>query len=78
MLEARLEDLLTVPLAEARRQLGVRPETVAAIAPGHELAGQLDPRQVADEGDGVSAERDRDMSLGTGRGGGGVSRRTGA
>ncbi|MCY1007158.1 Coq4 family protein [Nannocystis pusilla] len=36
MLEARLEDLLTVPLAEARRRLGVRPETVAAIAPGHE------------------------------------------
>ncbi|PCC67197.1 Coenzyme Q (ubiquinone) biosynthesis protein Coq4 [Nannocystis exedens] len=43
MLEARLEDLLPVPLTEARRRLGVRPETVAAIAPGHEswLANRL-------------------------------------
>ncbi|WAS89828.1 Coq4 family protein [Nannocystis punicea] len=36
MLEARLEDLLPVPLAEARARLGLRPETIAAIAPGHD------------------------------------------
>lgn len=36
MLEAPLEDLLAVPLSEARARLGLRPETIAAIAPGHE------------------------------------------
>lgn len=36
MLEARLEDLMAVPLAEARERLGLRPETIAAIAPGHD------------------------------------------
>lgn len=36
MLAAPLEELLPLPLTEARRRLGIRPETVAAIAPGHE------------------------------------------
>lgn len=35
VLAAPLEELLSVPLAEARRRLGLRPETIAAIAPGH-------------------------------------------
>jgi ubiquinone biosynthesis protein COQ4 len=35
MLEAPLEELLAVPLAEARARLGLRPETIAAIRPGH-------------------------------------------
>jgi ubiquinone biosynthesis protein Coq4 len=43
MLAAPLEELLAVPLTEARRRLGIRAETVAAIAPGHEswLANRL-------------------------------------
>lgn len=35
MLEAPLEELLALPLAEARARLGLRPATIAAIAPGH-------------------------------------------
>ncbi|MBZ5711747.1 ubiquinone biosynthesis protein COQ4 [Nannocystis pusilla] len=36
MLEAPLEELLAVPLAEARARLGLRPATIAAIAPGRD------------------------------------------
>ena len=35
MLAAPLEELLAVPLAEARARLGLRPQTIAAIRPGH-------------------------------------------
>lgn len=36
MLEAPLEELLEAPLTEARARLGLRAETIATIAPGHE------------------------------------------